>query len=373
MPRMRTASGLVLLAGGIALAGCGTHGKYTSELMDSSRTNAARLRAATQYDLASQQFHSGELELALDSITNSIALNPEVARSFLLQGRVHLELGEPQAALAAFADGLVAGGPEPDPDLHYYSGVAEERLGRLEDALASYRSAAASEPTSAHYHLAVAEVLIDLDRLDEAQALLEGLGEQFDAHPGFRQALGHIAMLKKDADRAVHYFSEAVVLSPDDPVLLEDLSLALVAAERYAEAEVALWRLMGADGGQGRPDLQLLRASCLLELDRPVEARAILLGMAEGDEGVDPEVWVRLVDVALVLGDDWLLRRAADRLIATAPQRIEGYLALALWQRSQGDLEGALRSAQQAVDRAGHHESPSQLRTIIERQLGGAG
>jgi predicted Zn-dependent protease len=370
MAGARTALALVLLAA----AGCGKHGKYTSELLDESQRNAAHLRAATQYDLASQRFHSGELELALESITSSIALNPEVAGSHLLHGRIELELGMADAALAAFEDGLVADAPEPDPDFHYYSGVALERLGRLDDALASYRSAVEAEPTAAAYALAVAEVLIDLDRLDEAQARLESAGEQFDAHPGFRQALGHIALLRGDAGKAVHYFTEAVVVSPDDPVLLEDLALALVAAERFADADAALRRLGHLGGDARRPDLQLLRASCLLQLDRPVEARAILLGMTEDEGGIDPEVWVRLVDVAIVLDDDWLLRRSSDRLIAIAPGRCEGYLALALWQRGRGDLPGALRSARRAEARAGDHEAPAQLRAIIEHELiAGAG
>ena len=349
-------------------AGCASHGKYTSQFKEEAAANMARLRAATQYDLASQHFHTGQLEPALGAVTESIALNGEVAQSQLLYGRTLLEMGRTKAAIAAFDRGM--GLDQLDPEFPYYRGIALERLGRLEEALESYRAAAAIDPAAAQYHLAAVEVLVDLGRLDEARALLEGPDHEFESHAGFRQALGHVAMMKGRVDAAVNHFVEAVVLGPADPVLLEDLCRGQVAALRFSEAQATLRRLShGAEYAQ-RPDLQLLHASCLIELDRPVEARAILLNLAERDDGSDEvEVWRRLVDVALVLDDDWLLRKASDRLIVTAPGRHEGYLALAIWQRKMGDLTAALRSVDKAIDRADGDPTPQRLAAIIHRQL----
>ena len=116
--------------------------------------------------------------------------------------------------------------------------------------------------------------------------------------------------------------------------------------------------------------LSHLRAACLIELDRPVEARSILYRLVRSRESTnDVEAWIKLIDVALMLHDDGLLRSAANRLMATAPGRHEGYLALALWQRGNGDLEGALRSAERALDRAAGDPTPGHLHAIVLREL----
>jgi Flp pilus assembly protein TadD len=359
---------LTPLAAIAILAACEGHGKYTSEFLEEATSDMARLRSATQYDLAVQQFHSGDFEHALETIDSSIALRGDVGKSYLLKGRILLETGQTDKALAAFAHGS-----ELDPndaELHYYRGIAFERVGRLEEALSHYHAAAAIDASAAHYLLPAAEVLIELDRLDEARTLLEQQKGDFESNAGFRQALGHIALLEDDDDLAVQCFTEAALLSPADPVLREDLCHAQITAGRFVEAEATLRRLCAEEGYENRRDLRHLHAACLIELDRPVEARAILYRLIRSDDGAnDIDAWIKLVDVALMLRDDGLLQTVAKRLMAAAPGRHEGYLALAMWQRCSGDLQGALRSVDRAIDRAGDDPTPRRLHAIVSREL----
>jgi predicted Zn-dependent protease len=370
MKRAAVVAGLAVALA--AIVACAKHGKYTQEFLDEAERDRLRMRGAMQYDTAVQQFESGEIELALSSVESSISLAPDNAKGYLLRARILLEQGNAKLADAS----LVAGGQlDPaDPVIPYYRGIALERLGRHEDAIAAYERASALDPGSAAYRLAVAETMVELDRLDEVQALLTDAMEQTGSNPAFPHMIGHVALLQGRPEEAIQYLAEAAFLRPDDTVLREDLCYAQIAAGRFAQAEATLRRLLEDDDNADRLDLRHLRAACLIQLDRPIEARSVLFGIIRSDEGAkDVEAWVKLIDVALMLRDDGLLQTAAYRLVSAAPARHEGYLAMALWQRRSGDLEGAMRSLDRAIKRAGDDPTPRRLQTVVRRQLGGAG
>ncbi len=357
---------LIMVATGIAVAGCAGHGEYTSAFREDAIANQSNLRAATNYDLATQQFHSGDLERGLETIDNSIALNAGVPYSHLLRGRILGELGRSRDALDAFA--RVETLDPTNADLFYGRAIVFERIGQIQQAHDSYVHAVELAPNAIHYRLAVAESLIDLGRIDDARTMLTGEGGEDELVPGFRQLLGHIAFMTGQTDEALQFFTEAVLLDANDPVLREDLCRAQISAHRFAEAESTLRGLSSQAYYKQRRDLRYLHASCLIELDRPVEARAILLELTTGAAGTnDIEAWIRIVDVAVLLRDDHLLRTAARHLMTSAPRRAEGFLAQAYWQRGQGDLDGALHSAEQAIDRAGDNQTPRRFKAILER------
>ncbi|MHC4651808.1 MAG: tetratricopeptide repeat protein, partial [Planctomycetota bacterium] len=181
--RSTVAAGGFLILTLVALAACEGHGKYTSEFLEGSQRDMAKLRAATQYDLAVQQFNSGDLQRSLETINGAISVEGEVGKAHLLRGRILLEMGETSDALAALARGQEL--DPADPDFPYYRGIAQERVGRLDEALASYRAAAAIDTGDAQYLLAAAEILIEVDRLDEARQLLEEQVGDFESNAGF--------------------------------------------------------------------------------------------------------------------------------------------------------------------------------------------
>ncbi len=360
----------------LALTGCGKHGTYTQAFLDQAEKDRLKMRAAMKYDTAVQQFESGDLELALESATATVEINPDNAHGYRILGRILLEKGMAHPASAAFEHGR-----ELNPDdakLAYYHGIALERLGRDEDALAAYRRASAADSTSASYMLAISEVLVDLDRLAEARTLLEQTDRYFDSSPAFRQMLGHIALLQDDVDEAVRFLTEATILSPRDPVFAEDLCYAQIAAGQFARAEATLRRLDAEEpkAYAKRRDLHHLHAACLIELDRPVEARTILYDIVRTKAGSkDLDAWVKLIDVALAMRDDDQLLTVAFRLMSIAPARHEGYLAMALWQQRRGDHAGAMRSIDRAIKRAGDDPGPLNVRDKLVQinHLDGAG
>ena len=359
------------LALAAALAGCAPgHGKYTTQGIEAAQERMAVIKSGTEWDMAQQQFLAGDLSKALKSVDRSIQINAKVAKAHSLRGRILAELGQLEQAVISFKQAI-----ETDAafvEAHYYLGVLHERFNDSDAALAYYEASAALAPEEAQYTVAAAEVLIDQNRLDAAERLLESRVKQFQHNAGVRQTLGHLALMRGDAALAVTLFDEARLLAPDDHSILEDLAVAQVRAERFIEAEFSLRSLLSRKDNKDRRDLHRLQAKVLIELDRPVDARAILLALASDELGRgDVETWIELGQVALLLGDGSRVRIAASRVAAIDSQRFEGPMLSALWAHSRGDLDTALQQITRAAVLArGVDPTPMIVRASILRGMG---
>jgi len=368
---MLAATAVTLVAGLAAgLTGCASgHGRYTSEHIERAHERMATIKAATSWDMARQQFLVGDLSKALTNVDESLELNSAVPKSHTLRGRILMELGQLEAAVVSYREALNL-----DPgfvEAHYYLGIAHERFSEHEEALERYMAAANLDPSNAQYVIAAAEMHIELGRLDRAMELLENRRSNHQHNAGVRQTMGHIAMMRGEHEKAVTLFGEARLLAPDELALHEDLALAQIASSRFTEAEYSLRRLMSHNDFKDRRDLKHAHARCLIELDRPVEARSILLALTSDKAGAgDIEAWVDLGEVAMHLGDMNRVRLVAARLTAIAPHRHEGPLMMGMWSRRNGDLEGALASLTRATKLAGADPRPAMLRGVVLGELG---
>lgn len=355
-----------------ALQGCNSgHGQHTSQALADAQDRLGALKAGSEYEMAQQQFLAGDLDKALKSVDKCIGYSPSVAKAYVLRGRVLLEQGRLEDAKTALDKALAI-----DPahaDALYFSGVVLERFSEYETAHARYLAAAEADSANAQYVVAAAEMLVELDRLEEAQALLESRRAVFEHNAGLRQALGHVATLRADYDGAVLLFGEARVLAPDDLSILEDLVRAQVHARRFAEAEANLGRLLNADTAGARRDLRRLQAECLAGQGRHSEARAVYLGLTAGAEGAsDATAWIGLGRAAMALQDFARVRIAANRAIALAPTRPEGRLLLAACRRESGDLPGALALTDEAAALAPDDPACWIFRAVVLRKMGRA-
>lgn len=359
-----TAAGLVLLAGG-----CAGHGGHTREGLSLAEKRSMQLKSGTEWNMARQAFLAGNLDKALRKVDDSLAINPLVAKSHLLKGRILIEKSRLGEALESLEQATIL-----QPEMHeayYYMGIVNERLTRLDAALASYESANRLEPANGQYAIAVAEVMIDLDRTEDARTFLEGEDELFQNNAAVRQTLGQIAMLQQRYDDAVTLFNEARLLNPESQAIIEDLIDAQVAAQRFAEAEYFLSRLLSSEDNASRRDLRHLRAKCLVELDRPVEARQVLQELVDGSEGAtDVEAWITYGQVSWMVGDAMRLRQAVARVEAIAPKRAEGYILRALSLRHAGQPARALEQVETALTLSPDQPMMLTLKALIQQDLG---
>jgi tetratricopeptide (TPR) repeat protein len=361
---------LATLAATVAMVGCSGHGKYTSDFKAQRQEMRAQMKAMTDLDAAEQRFLAGELEKSLKAVDNSIAINDGVARSHTLRGRILMEQTAFDDAFVAFSRALEL---EPNNvEVMYYTGLCYERVSDKEKALEYYVRASEIEVSSAQYVVAAAEMLIDLGRIDEAVEFIEARNATFEHDAGVRQTLGHISMIQGEYEKAHQYLDEARILAPEDEGILEDLTRTQIATGRFAEAEYSIAKLQQTPENASRRDLMHMRARCLAQVDRLVEARQILLDLTNDSEGGhDVQAWIELGHVAYVLGDSHRVKQAAARVIVLAPNQPDGYMLRALWQRKDGNLSDAYESLTEAVARSDESDAnPYILHGIVAQQLG---
>lgn len=341
--------GLLLAALAGTLPACSKHGRFTSERINTAKLRMAELKSATEYQMANQAFLASDLPKALKHIEYALELNPPVVKSHILKGRVLFEMSNLEAAAIAFrrAEEL----DSKNIDAWYYQGLLAERLDRKEEALRRYVGAATLDQTNPQYTIAASELLVALDQTDAAEELLTQGLTKFEHSPGIRQTLGHIALLKDNPEQAAKLFAEARLLDPEDDRILEDLAGAQILTGKFAQAESNLAHLLNDKAHANRRDLLRLRAKCLVQINRPVECRDILLKLTQTNEGsADFEAWSELGRVSVELRDFSRVREAAGRCIGIDPTRPEGYVLRGLDQRSRADHAAAATSFAQAVE-----------------------
>jgi Flp pilus assembly protein TadD len=362
--------GTTLASATLVLGACSAgHGKHTQEGVANAQERMSTIKSATSWDLARQQFQVGDLEKALKNVDESIGHNPSVAKAHSLRGRILLELGQIEGAIDALEVAQVID-PQFD-EAFYYKGICLERINKIDDALASYNTAATLTPQNAQYAIATAEMYIELDQLDEAEQILNERKEMLEHNSGVRQTLGHISLLRNDAETAVALFREARLLAPDDITVAEDLANALVLASDWVEAEYTLRTLLNNEDYAERRDLKRLHGRTLVALDRPVEARTLLISLTSDEKGRnDVYSWVDLGNVSIQLGDLSRARASARQVIALKPDQSEGYALLAAAQIKGGDREAALESLAVAVEYSRDDASPALLRGLLLSHMG---
>ncbi|RMH14488.1 MAG: tetratricopeptide repeat protein [Planctomycetota bacterium] len=345
----RTVIGLLMAASIAVASGCGGQGRYTKEHTSLAKEKMNIMKSATEWDMAHQAFLAGDLEKALRKVDNSLSINPNVTKSHVLKGRILMEMGEVGAALRSLQTAVAI-----DPnyvDAHYYSGIAYERLAKPEEALTHYLAAISLDDYNDQYVVAAAEMLIDLDRTDEAVTLLKQ-SPAFDHSAGIHQTLGHIAQLDDDFTLAAEEFEAARLLAPDDLGILEDLTRAQFLAGNYPDAAYGLETLLAEEEYAQRRDLKRMHAECLLKLDRRTEARQAYLDLTSDPAAAsDADAWIGLGNISYQVGDMNTLRKAATRAVAIAPDRKDGYVLWSLLHRAQGNAEASLRSIEDAIER----------------------
>lgn len=350
------------------LTGC-TQSNRSKAHVSTAKAKADAMKAGTEFQMAHQSFLAGDLSKARTRVEQSLALNPNVARSHVLRGRILMEQSQLGPALEAME--MAKAVDNEFAEAWYYEGIVFERLTQRERALNSFVTASRLDESNAGYFIAAAEAFVDLGRYDDAAEFLHNAGAQFEHNSGVRHTLGQIAMLQGDFEQAAILFNEARLLAPDELAILEDLIDAQIRSGRFNDAESNLSRLLSRTDYKDRRDLKHLRANCLIELDRFSEARQVLIELTNDNGGAnDADAWIKLGRVSVAMRDERLLRRCAQRAVAIAPGRADGHMLMAVSLRLQDRNEDALRSVDRAITAEPDNINAHTMRGMILQDLG---
>jgi tetratricopeptide (TPR) repeat protein len=357
----RWAIGAALLS--LLIVGCQNNHK---EWSDAGKQRWLGMRSSLVLQMAQQQFDTGDLTLAEKSVKDALAVDPTNPKLLVLAGRIEIERGQLERACHLFQAAITAN--EKWPPSRYYLGIVYQRWQQYQNALDAYAKAFELEPDNASYLLAMSEMLVSLDRTQDAIAALEDKLVYFDQNAALRATLAQLHLMQHDFAKAADYFRQASLLRPDDLKLQEEMAMSLLACARTDDAIRILERLCQEDTLRHRADLRRSLAGAYLKTGRDEQARALLVDVTKLD-GANVEDWVKLAELHWTAHDIGATLSAANQIVTLAPQRHEGYLLAGLVWQERGRLDEALRLFDRAAALSGD-AGPVILRGIALEKAG---
>jgi len=337
---------LSILAAGtlVLITGCANspnHDKWVNQ----AESRWLKARSDQMLQMAQKHFNAGDLNQTEAGIADALQYDPLNPELHLLAGRVALERGQLERAYNRFQNSIDQN--DKSSRAHYYQGVVLQRWQRYADAYDRYTKAYELEPDRVAYIMAMAEMLVALDKMDDALILLEDKARYFDQSASIRGALGQLHMVRQEHEAAVMAFQDAVLLHPTDTGMKENLATARMAAGQYTEAIMELEYLTNTEELKDRIDLKQALAAGYANVGRLEEARHMLYQVSRRYPR-DAGVWIQLGEVCWRLEDYSATHLAATRAMAVAPVRPEGFLLAGLVMRKRGQTAQAVRMFEQA-------------------------
>jgi tetratricopeptide (TPR) repeat protein len=365
MHRVRTLA--PALAAAMLLTGVVGCQKNHEKNVNVAKDRYLQLRTGLMLQMAQQQFETGDLDIAEKSVKDAMTVDPTNPRLMVLGARIALERGQLERAYHLLNMAI-----ETDPKMaeaHFYQGIVHQRWQQNDRAYERYTSAYDLRADNAGYLMAMAEMLVAMDRRGEAMELLESKLVYFDQHSGLRLAIGQLYQVEGNHERAAEFFMQASLLRPDDLKLKEELALELAAAEKFERAAEILQELLADSSYQNRFDLQRALVGVYLHQGKDRPARDLLQQITRySPQSTDD--WLRLAELNWSLGDLGGTLTAANRVMSLAPQRHEGFLLVGMvWQKRER-LDDALKMFDRAAELAPDNAVPLILRGIALEKAG---
>jgi len=361
--------GLLALAGLTGLGGCQGQSGYTKEARTNAEDRLMQLKSGVEWQAAERQFLAGDLNKAQKTVERSIMINPRVAKSHVLRGRIMMEkaLYEDARASLLTAEELAPG----NVDAQYFLGIIAERTSQFAEAMERYSRCAKMDKNNAQYVIAAAEMMVQIGQVDAGEKLLADHMASFPTSAALRHTMGQIGLMRSRLDTAERYFTEARMLAPDDLVILEDLTRTQMSLRSFADAEMNLRVLLAAPANAERTDLQMLRVRSLAAMDRLGDAR-VLLSRVLDNPGTqnDVQAWVLMGNLAARLDDVPRLRQSVVRITAMAPDRPEGHALKAMLLRLLNRPQDAKSAIDTAIGLQPNDPEQWVLRGLILAEMG---
>jgi len=159
---------------------------------------------------------------------------PRHIETLVMLGQLLTESGRPKAALELIGTALSV---NPDrSEAHGARGAALRRLGRFDEAAASYRRAIALTPDSVVFHVNLGNLHLDLDQGEAAAASFRAAIALAPAIPEAQFGLGRALHLAGQAEAAIVPLRQAITLRPDYAAAYDALGEVACDLGRWDEA-----------------------------------------------------------------------------------------------------------------------------------------
>jgi protein O-GlcNAc transferase len=328
----------------VVALGCESN-KKTLTQKEGATQQWSRARASVMFGLAKDQYSTGNFDASRKTVDEAKRLDPDNGPLRVLSAKLAIESGELDLANRELEKARAINPKDAEAD--YLSGVVYQRWQKPDIAYNYYSSASDKEPGELAYVLARSEMLVTLDRREEALHLLQEKVVYFENSGVIRDGVGQLLMQSQRYGEAADILRQASILATDDLTIQEHLGLALFLAGRYAEAIEPLNRAVKSEQGAKRADLLLALGRSQLETGRIREARQSLETAAQLDAS-NYAVWLSLGRAAMQLGDFKRAELSLRRAQSTDPTNSEARLMMGYLRLKEGKITDALASFQRA-------------------------
>ncbi len=329
--------------------------------------------AALRARVAELMLQAGEIARAVEVCREAIAMNAGDTGARLLLGRIFYSSREQpnmrDKALAEFEAVLEA---EPSnqealqyaADLHFQSG-------RYARAAELFRRLREASPGSIRGYYFEAQALVELNRIDEAIAILRQGLEVRDDIPEYILMLAGLYRSRGDLEAAEEIFRRGLAHGPD-PRLNEGLARTLVALGKGEESIEFLERLVQIHPAQ--PDLKLDLARAYRQGRRLPEAAELLETMLAADPD-SVQVNYEYTSVLLIMGEREKAARRIEEMLRSSRPTAKPYRGifltnLALIREEEGRFDEAIALLKEARE-AGGDDLEGRLRLFYTLQRAG--
>ena len=326
----------------LAAVGCGNANKKNSKEAN-ARWNSAR--ANVLCSLAKDQYKSGAFDKCRKTVTDALKMDPTHGELRILSAKLAIEQGQLDMAERELETARKYA-PN-NPQGYYLAGVVYQRWQKPERAYEFYTAASDKAPGELPFVLARAEMLVELDRSDEALALLQSKVTYFENSAAIRDAVGQLLMQQRKYHDAVDLFRQASVLEDQEQGFKERYGLALFYDKQYSEAVDVLGKLVTKEGYTERADLLSALGESQLRLGKTRDARHTFESAAQINPS-NAKAWVGLGQAAMETRDYRRAELALKKALHLEPNAAEVHLMVGYLRLRQEKLKEALASFQKA-------------------------
>lgn len=325
----------------LATAGC-DHGIFHSvpEAKKEAEQRWNTTRAQMLYGVAKEHFKVGQLTQAAAKAHQAVGMDDKHIDARILLAKVFIEQGEHAAAQRELTTALEQA-PE-SSEAFYLLGVAQEKGGQREEALASYRRAYALDSSSLAPVVAAAEVLVALGRTRDAEMCVADHVAEADNDPALFEVGGRIALMRKRPEKAVAFYRRALDLDPANTRYREELGRAYYLAGQHAEAIQTLRPLTKQADQAASPWVWLMVGDCELAAGNPRAARKAYEAAARLNP-TSPGLCTKVGKALLAAGDPKKAILLAHQALDLDARSLEAQLVLGYALLRDGQAGEAIR------------------------------
>jgi len=335
MRKLRQLS-LVLLC---VLGACSSTKDPTAQAAAMKQWNDARSNVLS--GLAADQYGNGNFDKSRSTIDQAIRLSPGNAAAHVLSAKLYIEAGQLEAAEKELA--LARQADPTSAEAEYLSGVVYQRWQQPQRALEFYQHACDKSPAELAYVMAKAEMLVAMDRRDEALTMLQAKVAYFEHSGAIRDEVGLLLVQKGRYPEAIELFRRAGILATDDLTIREHLAMALFYGKQYSESAGILSELLTSGKFEKRPDLLAALGECQLQTGHAGQAVQNFRQASEiGPDSMG--VWLGLARAELQLDSPRRAELALNRCLAIDEASSQAHLLLGYVQLRQDRLSEAYAS-----------------------------